>query len=97
MKRIMMVILTDEEREKMALADWGCFTREANRRVGVTLARLLTEGFVMADDFSETAEFVAQQSGVSELTDTEAEGLLWDRMKAFEWGTFPLLLADWKE
>lgn len=94
MKRIMMVVLTAEERQAMSETDWGCFTRDANRRVGTTLARLLTEGFVLPSVADDLAEFVAEQSGVEEVADTQAQEILWARLKLMRKGTFPLMLAD---
>lgn len=94
---ILTVVLTDEEREAMASASWACFSREANRRVGVTLARLLTEGIVVPETDEELAEFVAEQSGVEQVTDTEVRALLALTLADIMEGMFPRLTPDWLE
>ena len=84
-----MVVLTEDERRAMEGAGWACFTPEGDRRVGETLVRLLTEGIIIPDDPDAVAEFVAEQSGVEEVTDTEAVEVLVRRLRAIQAGKFP--------
>jgi hypothetical protein len=90
MKRITMVILTPEETNALHNATWACFTPEADRRTGVTIARLLTEGIII-DNPNDLANLIAQQSGVDEITDTECRELIWERLTDIQDGTFPTL------
>jgi hypothetical protein len=92
MIRITMVVLTEDEKQRLEGASWGCFTREADRAVGRTMVRLLTEGFIVPLSPDDLAEFVAQQSGVEEVADSEARDLLDGRMMLIQEGAFPFLL-----
>lgn len=92
---ILRVVMTDEERDAMGNASWACFSRRANRKVGNTLVRLLAEGIVIPESDDELVEFVAQQSGVDEVTDSEARDLLVLRLADIMEGVFPNPEPDW--
>lgn len=78
----------------MLQANWGSFTRQGNEKVAQTLINLLTEGFIMPKESYDFMEMVAQMSGVSEVTDTDARDLVMGRMEDIMDGKMPMMRRD---
>jgi hypothetical protein len=91
METITKVNLTALEKQSIENAEWGCYTYARNVKVGRTLARLLTEGFVAPSETHSLIDVIRKESGVNEVSDTACRERILGAVEDILGGAFPHL------